>query len=195
MVEELDCDVLASEESHQAVELAGGGGRALSQEGASHHPLATAGEDDEMVAGELGEALQVVGGSPLLSPSEMGLAESPGKPAVAGRVSRQEDEMAPARVWGSRPGGGRPALGEGHLCAIDGGEACLPGGLGEADHPVEALVVGESEARETEADGLGHELFGMGGPVQKTEARVAVELGIGHPPEATATERTSVRLK
>ena len=73
----------------------------------------------------------------------------------------------------------RPARGhQGELGAEDGRQPHRPGRLGEADHPVEAVVVGEGEGAEAEPGRLGHELLGVRGTVEEAEVGVAVQLGV-----------------
>ena len=56
-----------------------------------------------------------------------------------------------------------------------------PRRLGEAHHPVEAVVVGERERVEAEPGSLCDQLFWMGGPVEKAEVGVDVQLGVAGP--------------
>ena len=82
------------------------------------------------------------------------------------------------------PGIGVAELGlgapEGELGAEDGGQVQLAGRLGEADHAVEAVVIGERQRLEPEAGGLGHQLLGERGAVEEREVGVGVQLGVGH---------------
>ena len=69
---------------------------------------------------------------------------------------------------------------EGELGAEHGGQADRPGGLGEADHAVEAVVVGEGQRLQAEPGRLLGQLLGVGGAVEEAEVGVAVQLGVGH---------------
>ena len=93
-------------------------------------------------------------GSALLA-AELGLAHGPGQQGVAPGVTGDDDEVG---LPGAHSGigvadryGGAP---EGELGAEDGGHPELAGGLGEAHDAVEAVVVGEGQGLEPEADGL-----------------------------------------
>ena len=81
-----------------------------------------------------------------------------------------------------RPSDGAPALHQGELGAEHRRHPECPGRLGEADHPVQAVVVGEGEGVETEPGRLGDELLGVRGTVEEAEVGVAVELRVrgGH---------------
>ena len=70
--------------------------------------------------------------------------------------------------------------GERDLGAEHGGDADLTRRLGEADHPVEPVVVGDGERLETEPGSFGGELLGVRRAVEEREVGVAVELGIGN---------------
>jgi hypothetical protein len=52
--------------------------------------------------------------------------------------------------------------------------------LHEPDDPIEPTVVGHREAGQAELDGALHQLVGRRCAVEEREARVAVELGVGH---------------
>ena len=62
--------------------------------------------------------------------------------------------------------------------AEDGREPVVGGGEGEADHAVEAVVVGDGQGGEPEARRLLGQLLGVAGPVEEREVGVAVELGV-----------------
>ncbi len=78
---------------------------------------------------------------------------------------------------GSRRAGGAP---EGELGAEHGAQTEGPGRLGEADHPVAAVVVGDGQGLEAEPGRLDGQLLGMRGAVEEAEVGVAVQLGVGH---------------
>ena len=65
--------------------------------------------------------------------------------------------MAGLRLAGTGVGG-QP---EGQLGAEHGGQAMGPGRLGEADHPVEPVVVGERQRLEPEPHRLLDQLLGV----------------------------------
>ena len=49
------------------------------------------------------------------------------------------------------------------------GDTHRPGGLGEPDHAVEPVVIGERQRRQSQAGGLLHELFGGRSTVEEAE--------------------------
>ena len=71
---------------------------------------------------------------------------------------------------------------DGELGSERGGQTDFPSRLCEADDPVEAVVIGESERFEAEAGRLFGELLRVGRSVEEAEVGVAVQLGIGHAP-------------
>ena len=75
---------------------------------------------------------------------------------------------------------GRPGPGDGELGPEDGGQAEGPGRLGEADHAVEAVVVGQGQSGQAEPDRLGGQLLGVAGAVEEGEVGVGVQFGVGH---------------
>ena len=77
---------------------------------------------------------------------------------------------------------GHPVLRRGEpqrqLRAEDGADPELGGGLGEPDHAVHPVVVGEREGVEPQAGGPLDQLLGMARAVQEAEVGVAVQLGV-----------------
>ena len=133
-------------------------------------------------AGEVG---QVVDRLALLPAPQVGEGQGAGEAGVALGVAGEHEDVAALGVGGALPRAGgpaglRPAGAEAQLGAEDGRQADGPGGLGEADHAVEAVVVGEGEGLEAEAGGLDGQLLGVAGAVEEAEVRVAVQLGVGH---------------
>ena len=80
MVEQLDDDALATEPVDEPVELPSRRDRAGLDERARHRPLAAARKDEEVALGELGQAVEIVAGAPLLAAGEMALADGAGEP-------------------------------------------------------------------------------------------------------------------
>ena len=73
----------------------------------------------------------------------------------------------------------RPPVHQGELGAEDRRQPERPSRLGEADHPVQAVVVGEGEGVEAEPGRLGDELLGVRRAVEEAEVGMAVELRVG----------------
>ena len=67
---------------------------------------------------------------------------------------------------------------EGQLGAEDGREIDGAGGFREADHAVEAVVIGDRQRGEPEPGGFLGQLLGMARPVEEREVRMAVQLGV-----------------
>ena len=132
-----------------------------------------------------------------LLPRSCASLDGPGQQGVALRVAGQHHQMAAStepdsRGWpGPAEAGSAPRVGlarrqlglgatQGELGPEDGGQAQRPGGLGEADHAVEAVVVGEGQGLEPQPGGLLDQLLGERGAVEEAEVGVAVQLGVGH---------------
>ncbi len=90
---------------------------------------------------------------------------------------------------GDTLGVGRPTD-EGDLGAEHRRQADRPGRLGEADHAVQSVVIGERERLEPEPGGLFGELLGVRGAVEEREVRMAVQLGVRPARRARATVGT-----
>ena len=121
-------------------------------------------------------------------------SDRPAQPGVPHRPPRQHHQMLPHRVGRPRPlPPGRPGAGgggQGELGAEDRAQAQCPGGLGEADDAVHAVVVGDGQRLQAEAGRLLGQLLRVGAAVQEAGVGMAVELGIGghHPPPGPAGE-------
>ena len=111
---------------------------------------------------------------PLLPAVQVGLGDDPAEAGVPLGVPGQHDQMGAVGIGhpGADPGHARP--GDGELGPEDGGQAEGPGRLGEADHTVEAVVVGQGQRGQTQPDGSGGQLLGMAGPVEEGEVGVGV---------------------
>ena len=202
VVEKLDDDVLAAEPLDETVELSRGRTRTGFDERSRHGSLATTRQDEEVTAGELGQAVEVVTRTTFLAAGEMALADGAGETGVALGIVGKDDEVGTGRVgdpgaWRCRGGGGgggareapghsasrtlRAVGGQGELGAEDGGHSHFLCRLGKAHHPVEPVVVGQCQRPELEPGGFGDEFLGVGGTVEETEIRMAVELCVpGH---------------
>ncbi len=176
VVPELDGHVLPPEGVDQAGQLPLGGRRPPFDQRPGHRPLAAAGQHQPVVAGHgvTGQRRQGGAGRPLL-PGHLGRADGRAQPGVARRVPGQDDEVVALGVGLAHL---RPGHAQGQLGAEDGGQPVGPGRLGEADHAVEPVVVGEGQGLQPQADGLLGQLLGVGGPVQEAEVGVAVQLRI-----------------
>ncbi len=182
---ELHRQVLPTEGLGQPVELLPGGGGPGPGEGGGDGPLPTAGEDQPVPPVPVPQVLERARRGAFGPPGQVGFGDGPTEPAVALRVPGQDHQMGPHRVGPTRPGrgggrGGRRSRGgdQGELGSEDGGEPDGPGRLGEADHPVQAVVIGEGQGAEPEPGGLGHQLLGVGGTIEEAEVGVAVQFGV-----------------
>ena len=174
VVPQLDGQVVAAEPPDQVVERLGRGGRAPGGEGGGQGPLAASGEDLPVPVVMIGQRVEGDDRLPLLSPGQMGLGDDPAEAGVALGIPGQHDQVGAVGVGhpGTDMADARP--GDGELGAEDGGQTEGPGRLGEADHTVEAVVVGQGQCGQTEPDGCGSQLLGVAGPVEEGEVGVGV---------------------
>ena len=100
-----------------------------------------------MAAVALGQVVEGDDRLPLLAPVQVGLGDDPAETGIALGIPGQHDQVGAVRVGYAGTDTGRPRPGDGELGAEHGGQAEGPGRLGEADHAVEAVVVGQGEPR------------------------------------------------
>ena len=144
-----------------------------------------------MATRELGQPVEVVARSALLATGEVALTDGAGEAGVALRITGEGDQVGPGRI--RSPGARRrrhatdargariardvgATAGQGELDTEDGRYSHFFCRLGKAHHPVEPVVVGQRQRPELEAGSLRDELLGVGGTVEETEIRMAVEL-------------------
>jgi hypothetical protein len=175
---QLDGHVVPSETLDQPVEGPGGECRPPQGQRGRHRPLAAPGEHHPVATVGIEEPLEREGRVPLLPAGQLGLRDDPTQPRVTARVPGQDDQVRPLGVGDAVLAAGEV---EGQLGTEHGRQADRPGRLGEADHAVEAVVVGERERVEAEPGSLCDQLFWMGGPVEKAEVGVDVQLGVAGP--------------
>ena len=120
----------------------------------------------------------------------MGHGERLAQTGVAGRVPRQHHQVG---TFGVGHAGLGPGEAQGDLGAEDRRQAGCTGCLGETDHPVHAVVVGNRQGGEAEVDRLFDQFLGVRGAVQEAEVRVAVQLGVEGPFSHCLILRTYVR--
>ena len=177
MAAQLDHHPVDAEQGHQPVQFGGrridptrvqgGGDVALAASGQHHHPPAQRGTD----------RVQVIHRPALLTPGQLREGDHPGQPRVAFRSSGQDEQVPPGRV--RRPVL-RPRQLQRQLRPEHRRDAQLAGGVGEADHPVQAVVVGDRQPGQPQLVRLLDQLLRVRGPVQEAEVGVAVQLDIVH---------------
>ena len=177
VVGQLDRHVLRPEQRDEAVQLPRRGAGPAGLQRPRHRPLAAAGEDHGVVPQLLRDLLQVVDRAPLLLALQLGQPDDPAQPRVPLRAAGEDEQVGPDRVRLAvlRAGQLQRQLGAEH-----GRQSQLVGRLGEAHHPVEAVVVGEGEAGQPQPGRLLGQLLRMAGPVEEAEVGVAVQLRVGH---------------
>jgi hypothetical protein len=176
VVAQLDHDVVGAEHVDQPGELAGGGRRAVLDQRVGHRSLAAPGEHQPVAAVDVRPVDAPVVGLSLLAPGQVPGTDDRGQPGVALGVAGQHQQVVAGGVGLAVL---RAREVERQLGPEHGGHAHGPGRLGEADHAVEPVVVGDGQRLEAEAGGLLGQLLGVAGPVEEAEVRVAVQLGIG----------------
>ncbi len=169
-------------------QLVAGRRRAVGGQRPRHYPFAAAGEDEPVVvpqggspAGGVhggtrrrGEVGHGCAGGALLA-GELRPADRPGEPRVPDGPLGEDHEVVAGRIGHPAGRSDRP---EGDLRPEDRGQAERPGGLGEADDPVETVVIGDRQPGQAQARRLLGQLLGVAGTVEEREVRVAVQLGV-----------------
>ena len=174
-VGEFDGDVLRAEPLGQATERDSRGGAPTATQRLAYRALAASGEH-EHVPGRVGDdLLEVVDRAALLLAGELGGADRAAQPPVPVGVAREQEQVAALRIGHPVLRGGEPQR---QLCAEDRADPELGGGLGEPDHPVHAVVVGECQRVQAQARRLLDQLLRVTRTVQEAEVGVAVQLGV-----------------
>ena len=193
VVPQLDEHPITPERVDQAEEFASSRSRAVGDQCGGHRPLAASGEHPAVTADRVGDVGERELRRPLLA-REMSGAQRPREPGVAVGAVGEDEQMGPGRIGrvrvghpagvdlaegvGLRSGDTGIVCGERDLGAEHGRQADRLGRLGEADHPVEAVVIRDRQRLQAEPGGLGRQLLGMRGPVEEREVRVTVQLGV-----------------
>ena len=165
------------------------------RECAPHHALAAAREHQELPVARLGDPLQRVVRQTLFAGGQVRHADGPGEPRIPARAAREHHQVGPARIGGAggrvQHGGSRLAVGRGQVQfrAKDAGQAHRAGGIREAHHPVQAVVIGQGHRGQSQAPGLGGHLLRLARSIQKAEGAVGVQFRIV---DALRHRRTSV---
>ncbi len=181
VVPQLDREVLATEARDQLVERAGRGGRPAGGQRGDERPFAAPGEDLPVTTVPLRQLVEGDDRFALLATGQVGRREDLAQARVALGVTGEDHQMGAVRIGHAGAGVRRGAgPGDGELCAEHGGQAEGPGRLGEADHAVEAVVIGQGERGQTETHRLRGQFLGMARTVEEGEVGVCVELGVGH---------------
>jgi hypothetical protein len=176
VVVELDGDVVGAEQGDEAVEFTARRLRALLQR-LAHGALAAPREDEPMATGQFGELLEVVARPALLAARELSGRDGRGEAVIALLLARKHEQVGALGIGDAVL---RGTQAEGELGADDRGDTELGGRLGHAHGAVEPVVIGEREGGETEPCCLLGHAFGHRGAVEEAEARVRVQLRVGH---------------
>jgi hypothetical protein len=158
VVEEFHVDRVPAEEGDQGVEFAGCCRLPVVPERLADRAGCGAGEDAPVPAGEFGEFLDVVDGPALFSAGHLPAGERRSQAVVALLAPGQHDQ---AGALGFSDAFLRPAEPERELRPEDRAELGVAlRGLGQADGPVEPVVVGEGQAVQAELPGLLEQALG-----------------------------------
>ena len=196
--------VLASEGRHEPQQFAFRRGRTRGAQGGRHRALTASGEHEMISAPHVSGG---PGGSPqryrqivigdawrVLLAGHLRHADGPRQARVAPRVTGQHDEVLPRRIrhrraptsapartpTGSAPVDATMGTVDGEFGPEDRRQPHRPGGLGEANHPVETVVIAQCQRFEPQPRRLLDEFLGVRRPVEKTEIGMGMQLGIGH---------------
>ena len=177
LVGELDRDVLGAEQGDETVELAGGADRPLRGQRPAHRPLAAPRQHLDVPAERRRDPLGVVDRAPLLPVGvHLPLGDRARDRPVAVGVAGEDQQVVALGIGHAvlRRGQAQRELG-----AVDRRHPQLLRGLGEADHAVHAVVVGERDRLQPQPRGLLDQLLGVRRAVEEAEVGVHVQLGVG----------------
>jgi hypothetical protein len=158
VIPQFDRHVVRAEHRDEIGERACSRGRAIAHERERHRALAATGEHEPVPVVHLRELGQRVDRLALLATTQVRRTERARQTGVALRISGQYHEVLTFRVGFAVL---RLAQVEAELGTEHRGHPDFASGFGEADHAVEAVVVGEAQRFETEPRGFLDELFGM----------------------------------
>ena len=173
---QLNTDPAGAEAVHQIGQRLGGGTRTAGRQRLAHMPFAAAGQNVPMPAGGLGQGVVVIARAAFMAAGQMRGGQLTGQPPVALRPAGQNEQMRTRRIGHSGPGGAAQR----QLGAEDGAHAEIGGRLGEAHHPVQAVVVGQRDGPQIQPGRLLDEFLRGAGAVEEAERRMGVQLGVGH---------------
>ena len=193
MIPQFDEHVLAAEVAHQPFEFATSRSRSFDSERSRHRAFATrseyrpvitgavAGEFDQSFVRDPGRAF-LTGQLPLTDRStETGVPLGPSgedQDVLAFWIGRPRTTEVDRRL-ACRAGTVRLRRGrQREFGAENGRQPDCFGCLGEPDHTVEAVVVGERQRFESEPGCLLGQLLRMGGAIEERKVRVAMQLGV-----------------
>ncbi len=190
VVPQLDEHTIAAERIDQLVHRALGRAGTVALQRGRHRALPAAGRDEPCVvltardvavqehgrACGIGQTRERRHRRALLA-GQLRRAHRACEPRVPDRPFREHEQVLPRRVGDAVRRLARCT--ERQFRTEDGGEADLARNLGEADDPVEAVVVGERERREPEPGRFLDQFLRVAGTVEEGEIRMAVQLGIG----------------
>ena len=152
----LDEHTIASESVDESLQFNARRRRAVSHQRARHQTAAATGQHPTRSGDGLGDPLQLEDRRALRT-SELTEGEGAGESRVTGGAIGEEDET---------PAGAQPSRGPGHLGWRDlgaehGGDPHLARCLGEADHPVEAVAIGDGEGLKPQPGRFDHQRLRM----------------------------------
>ena len=153
---------------------------------ARHRRLTTAGEHHPVAFGQFGEARHLIRGMALLATGQVGFANRAGQRRVPAWTARQQQQVVGVRIGGRLLGRAGPRFElvdtrwtQAQLGAKDRRQTERPRRFGEADHAVEAVVIGDRQRLETEPHRFFGQFFWRRRAVEEREVRVAVQFGVG----------------
>ena len=176
VVDELDHDVVAAEHLDQGVEFVLGAFRAVSCERRRHRTLAAAGEHDPVAVVGSCQLAFVVDRAAFLPAAHLSGADGAGQAAVTLGVTGEHQQMAALGV-----GSTGLALGqvETQLRPEHRADSGASGSLGQPNHSVHAVVIGDRQRLDAEPSRLGDQGVGIAGAVEEAVGRMAVQLSPG----------------
>ena len=176
VVGELDADPVAAEPVHQIGKRLGRRIRPALGKRLADMAFAASGQNVPVPAGGLGQRVVVVVQLAFLTARQMRLRELARQPPVSLRAAGEHQQMRSRRV--GVLGSVTPA--QRQFSAEHRGHLQFLGGLGEAHHPVEPVVIGQRDRAQVETDSLLDEFLRRAGTVEEAVRRMRVQFRIRH---------------
>ncbi|BCI90891.1 hypothetical protein NIIDMKKI_60970 [Mycobacterium kansasii] len=174
MVGQLDADSVRTEPIHQIGQRPLRRVRAAFGERLAHMAFPASRQDVPVPAGGLGQCVEVVPRLAFLTAGQMGCRQLPGQPPVTLGAAGQDQQVRAGRVRLLGAGlRSQRQLGAEHGTHIEFG-----GRFGEANRPVQAVVVGERQCAQIQPGGFFDQFLRRTGPVEEAVRRMRMQLGI-----------------
>ncbi len=178
LIPQFDGYVVPAEQRRQRVQRTPSRLRAGRDQRAGDTALAASGEHLPVPACPGRESLELDGQPAFPAPGQMRVRYRPAQPPVPLGTTRQDEQMLPRRVRGTVARRSRP---KGYLGTEQGRQTRRGCRLGEANHSVHPVVIGDGKPGKPEPHRLRDQILRLTGAIEEAERRMTVQLRVGGP--------------